>query len=60
MSMRVGSQPKGAYFYPDLVAVRGDIKTEGDDTLINPFAIIEVLSPSTEASIAAPNSATTR
>lgn len=47
---RVKVQPTGLYTYPDIVIVCG--KAEYDpldrDTLINPTAIVEVLSPSTE------------
>ncbi|MGH9755269.1 MAG: Uma2 family endonuclease [Blastocatellia bacterium] len=42
---------KGLYSYPDLVIVCGELQflDENRDTLINPKAIIEVASPSTEA-----------
>ncbi|HEX3150201.1 MAG TPA: Uma2 family endonuclease [Gemmataceae bacterium] len=47
---RVKVSPTGLYTYPDIVVVCG--KAEYDsldkDTLLNPVAIIEVLSPSTE------------
>ena len=50
-NMRVRTCPKGAYFYPDVVAVCGEPRFEDNvfDTLLNPILIIEVLSPSTEA-----------
>ncbi|MCE2413777.1 Uma2 family endonuclease [Candidatus Poribacteria bacterium] len=48
--MRVKTRPKGAYFYPDVVAFCGDPQFEDNvfDTLLNPILVIEVLSPSTE------------
>ena len=48
--MRVKTGPKGAYFYPDVVAFCGDPQFEDNvfDTLLNPILVIEVLSPSTE------------
>lgn len=47
---RVRVSPTGLYTYPDLVIVCGKGEYEDDemDTLLNPDAIIEVLSPSTE------------
>jgi Uma2 family endonuclease len=57
--MKVGSGPqpksryeiKGLYSYPDLVVICGEpqFHDEYRDVLLNPTAIIEVLSPSTEA-----------
>jgi Uma2 family endonuclease len=49
--MRVKVSPTGMYTYPDVVAVCGEPRFEDDqvDTLLNPTAILEVLSPSTEA-----------
>lgn len=49
--MRVKVSPTGMYTYPDVVAVCGEPRFEDDhvDALLNPTAIIEVLSPSTEA-----------
>lgn len=49
--MRVKTGPKGAYFYPDVVAFCGEPQFEDNvfDTLLNPILVIEVLSPSTEA-----------
>lgn len=49
--MRVKTAPKGAYFYPDVVAFCGEPQFEDNvfDTLLNPILVIEVLSPSTEA-----------
>ncbi|HEX2061543.1 MAG TPA: Uma2 family endonuclease [Thermoanaerobaculia bacterium] len=49
--MRVKVSPTGMYTYPDLVAVCGEPRFEDPhiDTLLNPVAIIEVLSESTEA-----------
>lgn len=48
--MRVKTGPKGAYFYPDVVAFCGEPRFEDNvfDTLLNPTLVIEVLSPSTE------------
>ena len=48
--MRVKTGPKGAYFYPDVVAFCGEPQFEDNvfDTLLNPTLVIEVLSPSTE------------
>ena len=48
--MRVKTGPKGAYFYPDVVAFCGDPQFEDNvfDTLLNPILVIEVLSSSTE------------
>ena len=49
--IRVKTGPKGAYFYPDVVAFCGEPQFEDNvfDTLLNPILVIEVLSPSTEA-----------
>ena len=49
--MRVKTGPKGAYFYPDVVAFCGEPQFEDNvfDTLLNPILVMEVLSPSTEA-----------
>lgn len=49
--MRVKVSPTGLYTYPDLVVVCGKPQFEdaGLDTLLNPTALIEVLSPSTES-----------
>jgi Uma2 family endonuclease len=49
--MRVKVSATGMYTYPDVVAVCGEPVFEESqvDTLTNPTAIIEVLSPSTEA-----------
>jgi Uma2 family endonuclease len=57
MKVRSGPQPrsryeiKGLYSYPDLVVICGEpqFHDEYRDVLLNPTAIIEVLSPSTEA-----------
>lgn len=48
--MHVKTGPKGAYFYPDVVAFCGDPQFEDNvfDTLLNPILVIEVLSSSTE------------
>ena len=50
-NMRVKTNPKGAYFYPDVVVVCGEPEFEDNvfDTLLNPTLVVEVLSPSTEA-----------
>ena len=50
--MRVRTSPMGSYFYPDVVAVCGNPHFEDNvfDTLLNPTLVMEVLSPSTEAS----------
>lgn len=49
--MRVQIQETGAYVYPDIVTICGEptLADSRFDTLLNPNAIIEVLSPSTEA-----------
>ncbi len=49
--LRIQVAPEGVYAYPDVVVLCGPPKfRDGQlDTLINPTAIIEVLSPSTEA-----------
>ncbi len=49
--MRVKTGGTGLYTYPDVVVVCGEIRFEDadNDTLLNPTAIVEVLSPSTEA-----------
>jgi len=50
--MRVKVQKNDKYTYPDIVIVCGDIELErigGMETLLNPTAIIEILSDSTEA-----------
>ncbi|MFL6278266.1 MAG: Uma2 family endonuclease [Blastocatellia bacterium] len=57
MKVRSGPEPKsryeskGLYSYPDLVVVCGEARfhDEHRDVLLNPTAIIEVLSPTTEA-----------
>ena len=48
--MRVRVRETGLYTYPDVVAVCGPTRfdRENKTTLINPTAIIEILSPSTE------------
>ncbi len=48
--MRVRTRIGGAYFYPDVAVLRGEPSFEDGefDTLLNPKAIIEVLSRSTE------------
>ncbi len=49
--MRVLIAETGLYTYPDIVVTCGEeqFRDEGDDTLLNPLVIIEVLSSSTEA-----------
>lgn len=49
--MRVKVSPTGLYTYPDVVVACGEPRFEDQhlDTLLNPTAIIEVLSDSTEA-----------
>ena len=49
--MRVKVPQTESYFYPDVVVVCGEPRSEDDafDTLLNPTLIVEVLSPSTEA-----------
>ncbi|MEN3335576.1 MAG: hypothetical protein V7641_4941 [Blastocatellia bacterium] len=57
MKVRRGPQPKspyegkGLYSYPDLVVICGEAQFHVvyRDVLLNPTAIIEVLSPSTKA-----------
>src|SRR3990172_4951132 len=48
--MRVKVSPTGLYTYPDVVALCGTPEFEDShmDTLINPMAVIEILSDSTE------------
>ena len=47
--MRIQVKPTGMYTYPDIVIVCGERKflDAGEDTLLNPTIIVEVLSPST-------------
>lgn len=49
--MRVHNAETGAYTYPDLTIVCGEVQLldEQRDTLLNPTVVVEVLSPSTEA-----------
>lgn len=49
--MRVKVNATGSYTYPDVAALCGEPQFEDErmDTLLNPSAIIEILSPSTEA-----------
>lgn len=49
--MRVKVQPTGLYAYPDVAVACGRIQFEddGQDTLLNPTVIIEILSPTTES-----------
>lgn len=49
--MRIKVPATGAYLYPDVLVVCGEVQVEDekDDTLLNPTLIMEVLSPSTEA-----------
>lgn len=51
-TLRVYIPASEAYRYPDIVISSGEpeLQDAGNDTLLNPAAIIEVLSPSTEAS----------
>ncbi len=51
VDMRVKVSPTGLYTYPDLVITCASPEFEDNqvDTLLNPQAIIEVLSPSTES-----------
>ncbi len=48
--LRVKVSASGLYTYPDVVVVCGEpqLEDEEQDTLLNPVALIEVLSPSTE------------
>ena len=49
--MRVLAASSGLYTYPDLSVVCGEpqfASFQGDDTLLNPALIVEILSPSTE------------
>jgi Uma2 family endonuclease len=48
-TMRVATESRDAYMYPDLVIYCGKEELEDDqfDTLLNPSVIIEILSPST-------------
>jgi len=47
---RVATPDRRSYFYPDVSIACGDIDfgDDGEDTLLNPTVIIEVLSPGTE------------
>jgi Uma2 family endonuclease len=49
--LRVHNVETGAYAYPDLTIVCGELRLldEHRDTLLNPTVVVEVLSPSTEA-----------
>ena len=49
--MRVKVNETGLYTYPDAVVVKGrpELEDEQADTLLNPTAIFEILSPSTES-----------
>lgn len=47
---RVKVSATGLYTYPDIVVVCGRAEFEDQDNLLNPVAIIEVLSPATETS----------
>ena len=49
--MRVKVQENGLYTYPDVVLVceRPELEDEQFDTLLNPYLILEILSPSTES-----------
>ena len=49
--LRVSVQGGERYLYPDVIVACGRLEFEDDkhDTLLNPLAIVEVLSPSTEA-----------
>ena len=49
--LRVAVDPERYYTYPDVVLVAGDVMVadEEDDIHLNPTAVIEVLSPMTEA-----------
>jgi len=51
IDLRLRVSATGLYTYPDVVVVAGEAELEDEvfDTLLNPSAIIEVLSPSTEA-----------
>jgi hypothetical protein len=56
--MRVRVSPSGLYTYPDAIIICGGPQFADDcrDTVLNPAVIVEVLSPSTEATIAAESS----
>jgi Uma2 family endonuclease len=49
--LRVRAPGARSYFYPDMVIVCGEEEFDDDqfDTLVNPVALVEVLSPSTES-----------
>jgi Uma2 family endonuclease len=57
--MRVRVTKTGLYTYPDAVVVCGEPQFEDEhgDTLLNPTLIVEVLSPTTEASVRGDKSA---
>ncbi|MFN7925611.1 MAG: Uma2 family endonuclease [Bryobacteraceae bacterium] len=46
-TIRVGMNPRGGYFYPDLTVAREEPKLLGNDTLLNPVLVVEVSSRST-------------
>jgi Uma2 family endonuclease len=50
-TMRVATESRDAYMYPDLLIYCGKEELEDDqfDTLLNPSVIIEILSPSTRS-----------
>ncbi|MFN0123446.1 MAG: Uma2 family endonuclease [Blastocatellia bacterium] len=48
-NLKVGIGPGTAFFYPDLMVTYGRPVTHGDDVLLNPGVIFEVVSPATEA-----------
>jgi Uma2 family endonuclease len=50
-ALRIHAPTTGLYTYPDIVVVCGEPQLEDahQDTLLNPTALIEVLSPSTES-----------
>ena len=50
-SLRLRAAPNGLHTYPDVMVVCGQPQFADDqqDTLLNPVAIVEVLSPATEA-----------
>lgn len=47
--LRVKLDESGDYAYPDISALCGEPIVEGDDLLLNPALIMEVLSPSTQS-----------
>ena len=46
--LRLQLEPRGPYFYPDVMVTCGAFEGDADDIATNPVVVVEVLSPSTE------------